>query len=507
MRTSRWTAVLAGMVLVGIATRVLAAGPPIEAYTIFGENGVIIGFDSDIVGLVGARNEHPVTGDAVRLQGRATIDGDVRSGGDVNLQNNAAVFGTVYRAPGTTLSLGSNSTVGGDVVGDPMLPDLPAPTPFTCPTGGQNFSGGNNQSLSLGPGTYGALSFGGRFNLTLDGAGDYFFQSINAGNGSTLRVTQFGTRVFVCGAARWGSVNVTVANGGACGFRLETHATGANAFQAGGNSNWIGNVFAPNGEIHIGSGGSRGTFVGQLFANGIDIEHSIAGIADNCVNPPPPPPPGEVGKDATILHFQKNRNNGANLTLRVERQIRSLVGFDVRNVDFANVTSAQLVLTISNNGFDVPPFSPPSGWPAGGGPVYAARLNDGFEDWAEGNGNNYPVPNNPKGTGWGVTWNCSTDTNIANQKPDCFGVARWKTGGKKVQGPARGPAVVTNDLPDGTQIVIDVTEDVKAGLGPNDEQFMTWFIYKPGPGSVAFYSREGAEAAGNPALAPALVIQ
>lgn len=501
----RWSAAL---VLLALVTRADAAGPTIDQYTIFGENGVVIGFDSDIVGLVGARNNDPVVGAAVRLQGLSTADGDVRSGGDVNLQNNASISGTVFRAPGTTLTLNSGSSVGTDTVGDPMLPALPPPAVFTCPTGGADLTGGNNEARVITPGSYGVIDFGGGFDLTLNGAGDYFVQGINAGNNSTLTVTQPGTRLFVCDAATWGSVNVTASGDDPCGFYLETHGVGANAFLAGGNSNWVGNVYAPFGEIHIGSGGSVGSFVGQFFANMIDIEHSIAGSSTNCVNPPPPPPPpDEAEKDATILHFQKNRNNGANLTLRLQNQIRSLVGFDVTGVDFASVTSAKLVLTVSNNGDDVPPFSPSSGWPDGGGAVFVARLNDKFEDWAEGNGNNYPVVGNPKGTGSGVTWNCSTDTDISNQKPDCSGIFKWKNGGKKAQGTPRGPALLTNDLADGTKIVFDVTDDVKAGLGPTDDQFMSWFVYRPGLGSVAFYSREGAAAAGDPSLGPTLLIE
>lgn len=505
----RVLAPLLGALSLCFSTTASAAGPLLQEYTIYGENGVVIGFDSDIVGLVGARNEDPVTGNAVRLQGRATVDGDVRSGGDVNLQNQASVSGSVIHPPGTTLTLNSGSSVGTNVIGDPMLPTLPPNTPFTCPTGGPNDTPGtNNQVRVLTPGVYGNLQFGGNFNLTLNGAGDYFFQSITAGNGSTLTVTSPGTRVYVCGPVRFGSVQVTVApNGSPCDFYLETKAAGDNAVQLGGNSNWIGDIFAPNGEIHIGSGGSVGSFLGRFFSNQVDVEHSIAGGSINCGTPPGEEQQFRSNRDATILHKQKNRNNGAALTLRAQNQTRSLVGFDMTGVDFSKVVSAKLILTVSDNGFDVPPFSPSSGWPANGGETYVARLDDGFEDWVEGNGNNYPIPKNPQGTGAGVTWNCWTDANIANQKPDCKGVLRWKTGGKKHQGPLVGPALHTNGMLDGTKVVFDVTADVQKGLGPKDVRFITWFIQVKGLGSVAYYSREGAIAAGNLLYAPILEIE
>lgn len=513
MKTPRnWVlAPLLGALAVCLAAPASAAGPLLSEYTIFGENGVVIGFDSDIVGLVGGRNNDPAAGNtAVRLNGKATVDGDVRSGGNVNLQNQASISGTVFRPAGTTLVLNSGSSVGTDAFPvDPMLPTLPPGKVFACPTGGANISGGNNEPpLVLGPGSYGAVNFGAGFDLVLSGAGDYFFDSINGGNGSTITVTQPGTKVYVCGSATWGSVNVTTNQQSPCDFYLETKASGDNAFQAGGNSNWVGDVFAPNGEIHIGSGGSVGSFIGRLFSNVVDIEHSIAGGSIDCGGPPPDDEEEfRSNKDATIFHTRKNQNNGATLTLRVENLTRSLVGFDVTQVDFSRVVSARLVLTVSDNGFDVPPYSPSSGWPLGGGQTFVARLDDGFEDWAEGNGNNYPTPKNPKGTGSGVTWNCSTDTNIANEKPDCTGIDRWKTGGKKYQGPLRGPALHTDGMLDGTKVSFDVTPDVLAGLGPQDVRFMTWFIQVKGLGSVAYYSREGALAAGNLSLAPALIIE
>jgi len=511
----RWvSAPLLGAIalLVTGAATASAAGPPLSAYTIFGENGVTIGFESDIVGLVGGRNNDPVAGNnAVRLNGGAKVEGDVRSGGNVNLQNNASITGTLFRPAGTTLTVNSGTSIGTDAFPvDPMLPVFPPATPLTCPTGGApQGMGESGAARVLTHGSYGAFNFGGNFHLTLNDAGDYFFDSINAGNGSTLTITQPGTRVFVCGQAHWGGLKMTTPTQSPCDFYIEVQASGNNAFQVGGDSSIIGDVFAPNGEIHIGAGSSKASFIGRQFANLIDIEHSVAGSAIDCGGPPP----GDVhefrsNKDATVLHTRKNENDGANLTLRVESQTRSLVGFDISLVDISKVLSAKLVLTVANNPlFDVPPYSPSSNWPPNGGDTFVARLDDGFELWAEGNGNNYPTPKNPRGTGDGVTWNCETDTNIANQKPDCGkGIFYWKTGGKKDQGTLRGPALQSNDMPDGTQITFDVTDDVLAGLGPSDSKFITWFILVKGPGDVAYYSREGALAAGDATLAPTLVI-
>jgi len=480
-----------------------AVGPPLSDYVVYGENGVVIGIASTITGLVGAHHNNSVTGKAIKVNGLGEIDGDARSGGDVRLLNNAAITGTLTRAVGTTLTLGSGASVNTDVVADPELPAFPPPTSITCPTGGLDHSGSNGQSLTLGPGSYGALSFGSLFTLTLTAAGDYFFDSIKTASGARINAVP-GIHVFVCGAATFGSVKVLPASltGGDITFEVQSTAV-ENAFMAGGGSAWIGEVFAPNGGIHIGSGGTVSSFVGSLHGlTVVDIEHGVDGHDGGGTFPNPVP-----SKDATLLHSLKNTNNGANLSLRVEYQVSALVGFDVRTVAFASVQSATLRLRVCYTPLDptVCP-APTNSWPAAGGDIFAFRLDEGYEDWEEGNGNNFPINNNPRGTGPGVTWNCKTDVNIANVSRDCTGAAIWATGGQSVQGPPVGPAVITNNMPDGTTVDFDVTADVQAGLGI-DTTFMSWFVRRlNGPGFVSFYSREGALAAGNAALAPQLII-
>jgi hypothetical protein len=116
-------------------------------------------------------------------------------------------------------------------------------------------------------------------------------------------------------------------------------------------------------------------------------------------------------KDATIVHGDQNTNNGANYTLRVRYQTSTLVGFDAAGINSSGVTSAYLVLHVQNAGLD----DPPDNWPPGAGDLIKAyRLNDGFEDWAEGNGFNFPTQVY-RDDGPSVTWNCATDTNIANR--------------------------------------------------------------------------------------------
>src|SRR5262249_60034184 len=106
----------------------------------------------------------------------------------------------------------------------------------------------------------------------------YFCDSIKTGNGATINAVP-GAHVFVCQAATFGSVKVLGVSGDQ--FSVEVQSNDAeNAFRAGGNSAWVGDVFAPNGGIHIGSGGSVASVDGHLVAGQVvDIEHGVVGQA------------------------------------------------------------------------------------------------------------------------------------------------------------------------------------------------------------------------------------
>ena len=484
-----------------------AAGPPIDDYIVYGENGVKIGVGSTVVGLTGARNNYfPFQNSAVRLNGTGSVQGDVRSGGNVTLGNGGSITGTVYHPATAVLNKPPTATVGAEVIGYPELPTLPAPTPYAC--GGQSFSGANSQSLSLTntpTNSYGDLTFGAGFTLTLVNSGDYFINSITTANGAKIVVASPPVRLYVCGAASFGSVEVLPASLNSTDLRLEVHAVGDNAFKGTGGSNWIGDVFAPFGTIHFGGSGCCTFFNGRFWAGQqVDIEHGVLGTFTNCCSPLPRP-----NKEATILHGDQNTNNGANFTVRVKYQVSGIFGFFAGGIVPGNVTKAYLVLHVQNAGLDDPPHD----WPGGAGNIIKAyRLNDGFEDWAEGNGFNFPTVVY-RGDGNGVTWNCSTDTDISNVASDCTGQGFWDNGGQNVQGPARSIAaaspnlLISNNMADGSEIWFDVTADVQAGLGPQDLSYMTWFVRKPsGAGFVTFYSREGAANVGDPSLAPKLVV-
>jgi hypothetical protein len=206
-----------------------------------------------------------------------------------------------------------------------------------------------------------------------------------------------------------------------------------------------------------------------------------------------------------------------------------VIGFDVSQINLGNVQSATLTLTVCNTpgDFNFCPEAPngaPFGWPAGGGTIHTQRLVDGWEDWGsdipptntppEGNGNNFPIDNNPRGNGAGVTWNCAIDTNIANEARDCVnpssGGKFWNAGLEyDTEPPIVSNQLLTNNMADGTKITFDVTSLVQQGMGPLDTKFMSFFLRKlanTGGGFVSFYSFQGAVAKNDPSLAPKLDI-
>jgi hypothetical protein len=523
-------ALVASAAAIAITMTPAAAGPPpptLNQYVILGTDGVTIGVGSTVIGLVGDSNNNPINNLALRMNGQAqiigdpskSVVGDARIGGNTRLDNNAHIEGTLTHPAGTTVMLGVGSTIGPEVVGDPMLPALPAPTPIPggCPIAAPDLSGGNGATKAPAPGsTNGNWSFGGNFTLNLSAPGNYYFNSISTGNGAVVNAVP-GVHVFVCNTVTFGSVNVLPATLTNTDFTLEAQGTDHhNTVRAGGGSQWIGDVFAPNGGIHIGSGGSTASVLGHLWAGGqVDIEHGVVvkSEATGHTNG------GAAEKDATLLHGQKVENNGANNSLETHYQVASVVGFDEHALNLATVHHAVLELTVCNTPGDLnfcP--DPPSQWPVKGGVDTVHRLDDGWERWGsgfpnptntppEGNGNNFPILDNPRGSGAGVTWDCAIDPNIANEAVDCPASDFWNAG-LNFDGPGTDSTpLIMNNMPDGTKIDFDVTADVLKGLGPKDTTFMTWFIRKDsGSGTVFFYSVQGAAAKSDPSLAPQLII-
>jgi Putative metal-binding motif len=150
------------------------------------------------------------------------------------------------------------------------------------------------------------------------------------------------------------------------------------------------------------------------------------------------------------------------------------------------VTSAQLVLSIDRNR---------GNWGRTGRTVDVHAL---LVDFDEGNGQTFRVRRSQwtRGTGSGVTWECASDADIANTRTDC---AMWD-GGSFAAPPTDSVLFLRTTA---GEVSFDVTADVQAGTS-------SWLVKRTdaqGSGGVEIHSREGAAAAGDPDLAPRLVLE
>ncbi len=250
-------------------TSAAASGAVIQDFVVYGKEGVTFGVGSTVTGTVGS-------GIDLALNGSVNVIGNAIAGDDVSLGNNAHIMGMVTNPD--KLTLGSNSSVGSRTIGTPSQPGLPAATVFM--SGGTDKSVGNGGILTLAPGSWGEVSLGGAATLNLS-AGDYYFDELSSGNGLNLNIALNGgdTRIFVTGRVNFGGVDVNLTGGSAGDVYLETHYSGnQDAFKAGGGTDWRGLVYAPYGDINIGSGSGPGSFMGPLWAGGeVTIQHGITG--------------------------------------------------------------------------------------------------------------------------------------------------------------------------------------------------------------------------------------
>jgi hypothetical protein len=230
-----------------------------------------------------------------------------------------------------------------------------------------------------------------------------------------------------------------------------------------------------NGRLTVGAENRCGTSGGVTYFNGSGTLPSNGTQLRVTTNGATPPPAVFTAvKDSTLIGNARNANDGAadRLHLAKAGKRRPVVAFDLSGVDaqcFASVTGASLRLTIAENDH---------GW-GGGRPVRAHPL---LEDFTEGNGVHAEEPEGDPGSGPGVTWNCATDTNIANDGRNC--ATSWQGGNF---GPATGGPVVHTNSSSGP-VEWDVTGDVQAGA-------TGWLIKKRQEaqnGGVHYFSKEGS---------------
>lgn len=216
-----------------------------------------------------------------------------------------------------------------------------------------------------------------------------------------------------------------------------------------------------------------------------------------------PPSIAHTTADSTLRKDSPNTNEGANPLVRVgvDPIRRGLVQFDPATVaDMRNAAlsgdTVYLTLQIAANG---------NNW---------SQTDDHYVDvhplpadfWVvEGNGkfSGLPLASTTRGTGPGVTWNTSYDSNTTDsRKKITKGYPReWEGGSRVMEAPTAPGVLHVNGLTG--QVSWDVTADVIAGANgwivkvrdehdPSEIHGRRKLGFDPFHGSVDYYSKEGA---------------
>lgn len=188
-----------------------------------------------------------------------------------------------------------------------------------------------------------------------------------------------------------------------------------------------------------------------------------------------------VQKDSMLRVGDKNTNEGASPILAVSGSGNTRVVLDFGSKVAFPVIAAVLYLDVVDNA---------GTWGAAGKFISVHPLNELF---TEGNGKAYGLPkaDESRGSGAGVTWNCPTDTNIANSAANCDD--GWPGGDF---GAVIDSVLITDDT-SGT-IAFDVTSWYNSLPGAGKLLLLIKKDNDGAPGRIDFESKEGT----NPAAIP-----
>ncbi|MHA4843962.1 MBG domain-containing protein [Flavitalea antarctica] len=226
-------------------------------------------------------NTTRITGDIFANRAGTNLNPAISLGNDLIITGNLTANGRIAVGAGTvTGTVGVPAPTNTNYTGPapsggfaptvvlPVMPTLPANTPFDGQVAPSNNNTNISKSQRISEGVYRKLSLSGNQTLTFNGPGNYIFYEVdNASKTNNLVFDFLGTtegsiNIFIIKDARWGNISVNTINGNfPSRIFTEVHGTGSsygNAFSiegagamVAGRNAWMGNVWAPNGAILI----------------------------------------------------------------------------------------------------------------------------------------------------------------------------------------------------------------------------------------------------------------
>ncbi|MEO6135037.1 MAG: MBG domain-containing protein [Ginsengibacter sp.] len=246
---------------------------------------------NSVDGIISAANLSSYSGNIFSTGKNGEFKQNIDVNGNSYVGSFSNVFGKVTHPAGTTY----NGPVpnGGNVTGTPTLPGLPQMPAITVFPKAGTESITNNRTIS--PGAFDRLALSGSKTVCFSGTGIYVFNSIkNFGSTNSIdfdfKNDKTGViKVYIYGDVDLGKIAVNIKNGGdASRIIAEVHGSGStckdnksswimdNGLLYNLESTWIGTVWAPYGDITLGSGKGKSIVTGALISNtGVYLESNV----------------------------------------------------------------------------------------------------------------------------------------------------------------------------------------------------------------------------------------
>lgn len=290
--------------IIGSYNGITSQGGMVYTGGLYAEGLIILGGGNQVAGNIFGSNSSNATGNIMSAGSGSGFGGNITVNGNI-LLSGGTVAGQVSHPAGTSYS--GPVPAGGEVQASYNYNALPSFPPIEVFAAAGN--GKINNSPTITPGAYGAMTLKGNRTITFDGPGDYVFSRIKNGGSSNTFVFDFknqpsgAIRILVHGDVDLGKMKIDLPNGGdASRIYTEVHGDGSSngnvawyisgGSTGGGNSSeWYGTVWAPFGGIEIGGGSDKSVMKGAMFStsfvnlnNNLNLEHVPFQLCNNSIS-------------------------------------------------------------------------------------------------------------------------------------------------------------------------------------------------------------------------------